>query len=279
VNLPYFSLYPKDFDTDAKVRAMEDRELGLYIRCLNYSWVNDGLPADPEEVRRAFRDTPGAFAEKWPRVEACFPVAADGRRRNPRQEKERAQAIEKSLKASANAKRAHSGRSASAEQMQSGRSARASESVSDSGSESFSGESAERGNGAAAAAPDGGAHRDESRTELVPSDEFFEPVLFEGMLGLFIALGRGMGISDRIRCENAWKGLTQAERRRAHDYAMSRRTEWQTRPTGKIAQPWNYLAEKHWERDAPRLLAQTRGPSKAEAAHDEARRRFLGGQA
>jgi uncharacterized protein YdaU (DUF1376 family) len=123
VSLPYYSMYPKDFDSDDAVRAMEDCELGLYIRCLNHSWINDGLPADPEEIRRRFRDPPGEFARKWKRVELCFPVAPDGKRRNPRQERERAQAIAKSLKASANAKRSHYGRTAEAVQVQQSESA------------------------------------------------------------------------------------------------------------------------------------------------------------
>jgi uncharacterized protein YdaU (DUF1376 family) len=136
VSLPYYSMYPKDFDSDDAVRAMEDSELGLYIRCLNHSWINDGLPADPEEIRRRFRDPPNEFARKWKRVELCFPVAADGKRRNPRQERERAQAIAKSLKASANAKRSHNGRTAEAVQaQQSEGSARASGSGSGSGGE------------------------------------------------------------------------------------------------------------------------------------------------
>ena len=84
---------------------------------------------------------------------------------------------------------------------------------------------------------------------VVPSDDSFEPELFENLIGLFVALGRGLGISDRIRCENCWKGLSAEERHKAHDFAMSQRQDWQTRPTGKIAQPWNFLAEKHWERD------------------------------
>ena len=109
---------------------------------------------------------------------------------------------------------------------------------------------------------------------VVPAEEFFEPQLFEEIMGLFLAFGRGAGITDMVRCENAWKGLTRAERQRAHEYAMRQRADWQTRPTGKIAQPWNYLTEKHWERDAPRLLVQTRGPTKAEAAHEEAGRKF-----
>lgn len=125
--------------------------------------------------------------------------------------------------------------------------------------------------------PPNGFSSEETTTpeiSLVPAGEF-EPDMFEALMGLFIALGRGIGIGDRIQCENHWKGLNRDERRRAHEYAMNMRAEYQSRPTDKIPQPWNYLREKHWERDTPRLLLRTRGPTKAEAAHSEAARKFL----
>jgi hypothetical protein len=104
-NLPYYPMYPKDFDSDKNVRLMDDCDLGLFIRCLNHSWTNDGLPTDPEEIRRSFRDNREDFLNKWKRVEPCFPIASDGMRRNPRQEKERIGAIAKHKAASDAGKR------------------------------------------------------------------------------------------------------------------------------------------------------------------------------
>jgi len=49
---PAFQLYPKDFDTDENVREMTDEELGFYVRLLNHSWVNRGIPKDPERISR-----------------------------------------------------------------------------------------------------------------------------------------------------------------------------------------------------------------------------------
>lgn len=114
MSLPYYSMYPKDFDADKHVRAMEDCEIGLYIRCLNHAWINDGLPADPEEIRRLFRDNPKDFTKKWGRVEPCFPVTEDGLRRNPRQEKERREATERHAAAVAKGKLGASKRHGSA---------------------------------------------------------------------------------------------------------------------------------------------------------------------
>lgn len=94
-SLPYYPMYPKDCDTDRNIRLMDDCQLGLFLRCLNDSWTNNGLPADPEEICRSFRDEPITFRSKWVRVEPCFPISEDGLRRNPRQEQERIKAAAK----------------------------------------------------------------------------------------------------------------------------------------------------------------------------------------
>lgn len=96
--LPYYTMYPQDFDCDETVRLMEDCELGMFIRMLNHSWVNDGLPGNADALRRTLRYTQSDFDSRWPAVEPCFPISTDGRRRNPRQEQERSKAIEKTNK-------------------------------------------------------------------------------------------------------------------------------------------------------------------------------------
>ena len=89
MSLPYYPHYPKDFLTDAKASRMSLAELGLYLLCLDYSWINDGLPADEEEVQKTVRISRRNFQSAFSAVEPCFPIGADGRRRNPRQERER----------------------------------------------------------------------------------------------------------------------------------------------------------------------------------------------
>lgn len=93
-SLPYYTMYPKDFDTDEHVRSMEDCELGMYLRMLNHAWVNDGLPVDAQALRKLFRYTQEDFEKRWMAVEKCFPETGDGRRRNPRQESERSKVIQ-----------------------------------------------------------------------------------------------------------------------------------------------------------------------------------------
>ncbi len=104
--LPYYPLYPSDFDADENIRGMDDAELGFFIRCLNHAWMNRGLPADPEEIDRVI---PGRrakpFADTWPRVSRSFVPSSDGRLINPRQESERQEANTKASVALENIQR------------------------------------------------------------------------------------------------------------------------------------------------------------------------------
>src|SRR3990167_6742471 len=93
-------MYPRDFDSDERVRLMDDAELGCYVRCLNHAWENDGLPTDLDEVRRILHYDKDTFTERWRRVGACFQVS-DGRLRNPRQERERSAASSKTRRTEA----------------------------------------------------------------------------------------------------------------------------------------------------------------------------------
>lgn len=110
-DLPYFKWYPKDCDVDEDVRAMDDRELGFYIRCLNHSWVNGSLPADVSEIARIMKSPRSYVAKIWPRVSRCFAPSEDPARLvNNRQEEERSKAIRKSEKATDSVRTRYSSR-------------------------------------------------------------------------------------------------------------------------------------------------------------------------
>lgn len=71
---PYYRLYPWDFEMDEAVRGKDDAEFGFYIRCLNHAWMNDGIPANLEELERVI---PGnrsqlEFEQLWEGVGHCF---------------------------------------------------------------------------------------------------------------------------------------------------------------------------------------------------------------
>jgi len=82
--LAFLKFYGSDFLNATASWTMEER--GVYVTLLWYSWVNGGLPADIDRIERM---APGAKA-CWSVLESKFPIAADGLRRNPRQERDRA---------------------------------------------------------------------------------------------------------------------------------------------------------------------------------------------
>lgn len=86
---PAFQWYVKDAATDEKVRAMDDREYGFYMRCLEHSWLNDGLPGNLEELARVLNRPARYVKQVWERVGLCWNLGEDGRFRNSKQESQR----------------------------------------------------------------------------------------------------------------------------------------------------------------------------------------------
>ena len=98
--LPYFRWYPTDAESDSQYTAMTLTELGLYHRCLNHAWTNDGLPSVIGDLARELRLPTRELLRSWDRVSRCFVLQSDGRLRNSRQESERENARNKSASAS-----------------------------------------------------------------------------------------------------------------------------------------------------------------------------------
>lgn len=97
MSLPYYQMYPKDFENDAEVLPLNSSERGLYFWCLNRSWMDDGLPETPAKISLLLPAAMlGSFYSDWPSIEKFFPWATDKRRRSNRQEVERAKAKQKS---------------------------------------------------------------------------------------------------------------------------------------------------------------------------------------
>lgn len=86
---PAFQWYASDALTDGEFAEMTFEERGAFITLLSYSWLNGGLPEDPERVRRILRATSDEFARFWPAISRCF-RHFDGRLVNRRLERERA---------------------------------------------------------------------------------------------------------------------------------------------------------------------------------------------
>lgn len=99
---PYFRWYPKDAESDEKYSMMNDAELGFFLRCLNMSWINEGIPADPDDRARVMHKSRIIADKRWKTVGQCFVPSAvfPGKLVNPRQEVERDHARSKSEKGS-----------------------------------------------------------------------------------------------------------------------------------------------------------------------------------
>ena len=103
---PYFKWYPADAETDDVYSGMTNAQVGMYHRLLNRAWLNNGIPSDPEEIRKILRMERREFARDWPIVAQKFRAtsaendttsAEVGRLFNPRMEEERGKMLAKSL--------------------------------------------------------------------------------------------------------------------------------------------------------------------------------------
>lgn len=99
--LPYFRWYPADAETDEKYSCLSDPELGFFHRCLNKSWINEGLPSDLDKLAAMMHVSRKYVDRMWGAVGQCFQLTEDIPQRyvNRRQEEERSYARSKSQKA------------------------------------------------------------------------------------------------------------------------------------------------------------------------------------
>ena len=99
--LPYYQMYPKDFNGAEEVKMMSLAGVGLYILCVNHAWIENGIPSDPEMLTvalgltgRKARDARKIWVNE---VSPKFPIVLPGGRvTNTRVERERRKAERKS---------------------------------------------------------------------------------------------------------------------------------------------------------------------------------------
>lgn len=93
-DLPYFRWFPKDAESEEFYSSLPDAELGFHHRCLNRSWVNNGIPADLDALACSMKVNRKQLDKLWARVSAGW-QEKDGRFYNKEQEEERSRAIAK----------------------------------------------------------------------------------------------------------------------------------------------------------------------------------------
>tara|TARA_R110002051_G_scaffold323216_1_gene416084 strand:- start:1009 stop:1881 length:873 start_codon:yes stop_codon:yes gene_type:complete len=89
---PAFQFYAGDFLSDLKVASMNMEERGVYITLLAYSWLEDGLPDNPEKLARLCGN-PESWESSWLTVGECFFLADDGKLYNSKMEEIREELI------------------------------------------------------------------------------------------------------------------------------------------------------------------------------------------
>lgn len=101
---PWMPFWGTDFM--ASTLGWSASERGAYMILLWAAWEGDGLPAEPERLFRIDQDIRAA----WHLLEDKFPLHTDGKRRNQRQERERAEMREQGKRNADKAKRAAAAR-------------------------------------------------------------------------------------------------------------------------------------------------------------------------
>ena len=248
--LPFYKMYPADADTDENFRRLTNEELGVYWRCLNHAWVNDGLPSNPEEIAKLLRESPAKFKKVWRSLESCFSISGD-RYVNKRQENERKEAIAKSEKATKSVRTRYERKS------NVGIRASGSGSVSSVVVETTKTESTS------------------SRAlRVVPDAEVAEPP-FQILSGIFLSLGAALSETDMRKCAGLWVSLEIADQLSALNYARQLAAgEWSRCEIRYVPRLWTYLEDKHWTRRAV-VKGRDRPVTKSEESHNEAARRFM----
>ena len=94
-DLPYFRWWVARAETDEAYQMMTFEEKGFYHACLNWAWVNRGIPADLSELSILMRIPRERLDAIWPRISRKW-YEKDGRLLNKAQEEERSHATKKS---------------------------------------------------------------------------------------------------------------------------------------------------------------------------------------
>lgn len=95
--LPYLKFYPGDWLADRKVRRLSPAARALYWDLLSVAWLEGSIPADTNELAIdavQWGYTRRQFEKAWSEVEQFWVHGAAGELVNPRQELERAKAVE-----------------------------------------------------------------------------------------------------------------------------------------------------------------------------------------
>ncbi len=84
---PAYPMYAQDFDMDTADWEIE--EVGIYIRLLNYEWINGFIPNDMSRIAKIARVSPRKLQKSWEIISKKFSQTVDHNLQNKRMEVER----------------------------------------------------------------------------------------------------------------------------------------------------------------------------------------------
>ena len=93
-DLPFMKLWVGDLFGDPIVRAMDESEFGLYVLALCFAWQEGEIPADEVQRAKSLGVTRQRLRKLWPAIESKWESNGNGGLVNPRQERERGEALE-----------------------------------------------------------------------------------------------------------------------------------------------------------------------------------------
>lgn len=73
---------------------MDEAEFGLYMLALCFAWQQGAIPADESRRAKALGISTARLRKLWPAIDAKWENDGDGGLVNPRQERERTDALE-----------------------------------------------------------------------------------------------------------------------------------------------------------------------------------------
>lgn len=86
---PTLQLYVRDWIIST--RAMTPEARGIYMDLLCIGWDQEGVPSDPRILAGMVGLSPQRFKRIWAEIQSKWIQAEDGKLRNPRQERQRAE--------------------------------------------------------------------------------------------------------------------------------------------------------------------------------------------
>ena len=87
---PAYQWYPKDWQSDSRVRRMTYEQRGIYRELLDIQWLEGSLPDDAQQLAEILGCPLFRFEKAWPLIRECFTVRdADQRLLQMRLERQR----------------------------------------------------------------------------------------------------------------------------------------------------------------------------------------------